>query len=127
MFNAPNFRGTRNLKFTREEIAAIREAEGALGYPRPRWHQAPAPHPIHLANLLAVLFPVLGEVLDSAAHAVDGFVRVILFASGVMVLGIVIIALVSRSTSDSQAQAPSAQIEVQTPSPRGTAPAVPPP
>src|SRR5437899_9376720 len=109
---APLFRGTRDLKFSQEEIAAIRAAEGAT-YPRRR--RAPAAPPIDLANILAALFPGLGEALDGAAHALDIFVRLVLWTSGAVLLAVLVIALVSRSTDDTQTQAPLAQIEVQTP------------
>ena len=105
----PLFRGTRELKFTQEEIAAIRAAEGAVGFPRPRRHRAPAAPPINLANLLALLFPGLGEALDGAAHALDGFVRVVLWTLGGAMLAAIVIPLVSRSRNDSQVQAPSAE------------------
>src|SRR5438876_7240882 len=105
----PLFRGTRDLKFTREEIAAIRAAEGAVGFPRPRRHRAPAAPPINLANLLTLLFPGLGEALDGAAHALDGFVRVVLWTLGAAMLAAIVIPLVSPSTNDSHVQAPSAE------------------
>src|SRR5437667_1196943 len=107
------FRGTRELKFTQEEIAAIRAAEGAVGFPRPRRHRAPAAPPINLANLLALLFPGLGEALDGAAHALDGFVRVVLWTLGAAMLAAIVIPLVSRSRNDSQIQAPSPESEPQ--------------
>ncbi len=105
----PLFQGTRELKFTQEEIAAIRAAEGAVGFPRPRRHRAPAAPPINLANLLALLFPGLGEALDGAAHALDGFVRVVLWTLGGTMLAAIVIPLVSRSRNDSRVQAPSAE------------------
>jgi len=105
----PLFQGTRELKFTQEEIAAIRATEGAVGFPRPRRHRAPAAPPINLANLLALLFPGLGEALDGAAHALDGFVRVVLWTLGAAMLAAVVIPLASRSRNDSQVQAPSAE------------------
>src|SRR5437870_7037495 len=51
----PLFRGTRGLKFTREEIEAIRAAEGALGYPPPRRRRAPVAPPIDIAHALVGL------------------------------------------------------------------------
>src|SRR5437870_3824204 len=93
----PSFQGTRDLKFTTEEIEAIRTAEGTLGYRRPRRHRAPAAPPIDLANLLAVLFPGLGEALDGVAHALDGFLRVVLWTLGAAMLAAIVIPLVSRS------------------------------
>src|SRR5207247_3848638 len=109
----PSFRGTRELKFTKEEIAAIRAAEGAVGFPRPRRHRAPAAPPINLANLLAGLFPGLGEALEGAAHALDGFVRVVLWTLGGAMLAAIVIPLVPRSRNDSQAQPPTSETPPQ--------------
>jgi len=87
---APRFRGTRDLRFTPEEVAAIRRAERVLGYdPELQNPPFPPPGPANLdADVLArlvgvivrgadrvVTFMLYGALAWTALAAIMGFVQ----------------------------------------------------
>jgi hypothetical protein len=112
----PLFQGRRDLKFTREEIDAIRAAEGAPGY-RPHRHYATPP--IDLAGLVGAV--------GNGPHGLGRLIGAVLLVLALSWVGELVITFALRPPSaGTQIQPPSAQSQAQTPSPRTSVPVAPP-
>jgi hypothetical protein len=91
LIRGPLFQGTRDLKFTREDITAIRAAEGARGYPPD--HQNPAVDMPDFEHLVA-------DLLGGIVHGVGTLVRFIFAAAVIGAVLAVVVSLVSPSQSN---------------------------